>query len=115
MRDSNMTETAVIDPASFSDFSRLCGQHWQHFHDGVRLNQVQATQLFQTFAGLDAILHLLGNDEPDPDVHNDDSCRLSGYVRGGLLSAAVALNSNLHHLFADLHSSDIEKHQEGQP
>lgn len=98
------------------DYSPLCSQHWQSFNNGVHLNLEQAARIFQTAAGLDAILHLLSNDESEPDMFDpaDASCRLSSYVRGGLLSAAMALNSNLHHLFSDLHSQDAEKQQEGQ-
>ena len=98
------------------DYSPLCALHWQNFHDGVHLSQGQAERIFQTTAGLDAILHLLSNDVVDPDFFDPEDAgdRLSGYVRGGLLSAAVALNSNLHHLFSELHSRDVEKHQEGQ-
>ena len=111
-------EAAADKPHSvpFPDFSPLCAQHWQSFHDGVKLNQFQAMQLFQSLAGLDAIFHLLSNDETDADMlePEDTSCRLSSYVRCGLISAAVALNSNLHHLFSDLHSQDAEKRQEGR-
>ena len=98
------------------DYSPLCAQHWQSFHNGVHLNLEQAARIFQTAAGLDAILHLLSNDESEPDLFDpaDASCRLSSYVRGGLLSAAMALNGNLHNLFSDLHSLDAEKQQEGQ-
>ena len=106
----------MSNPTQFPNFSPLCAQHWQSFHDEVHLNLEQAARIYQTAAGLDAILHLLSNDETNPDMFDpeDTSNRLSSYIRDGLLSAAMALNGNLYHLFCELHTNDAEQHQEGQ-
>ena len=93
-----------------SDTSPLCAPHFQTFRGTVTLNCSAATQIYQSVTGLDAILRLLNNDETDPAFFDpeDTSCRLSGYIRGGLLSAAIALNDNLHHMFCNLHTSEQE-------